>query len=55
MAKVTQASRQFSHHRMTTIAMSLTLSPRSDTTPEENKSARDSMSVVTRVMRRPTG
>ncbi len=53
-AKATHARRQSSHSRIPTIASSFTLSPRSDTTPEVNRSARDSMSVVTRVISRPT-
>ena len=53
--KVTSASRQFMHSITPMIPNSVNRSPKTVTTPEVNSSFTASTSVVTRVIRRPTG
>ena len=54
-ANDTTASRQFIVSRTIMIPTSVNTSPNTETTPDVNRSFRTSTSVVTRVMRRPTG
>ena len=54
-AKVTSASRQSIVTRTIMIPTSVNTSPKIDTTPAVNMSFSTSTSVVTRVIRRPTG
>ena len=53
--KATSARRQSSHRRTHVIPTSVNRSPNTETTPDVNSSFRTSTSVVTRVIRRPTG
>ena len=54
-AKVTRARRQFIHTITPMIPNSVKRSPNTVTTPEVKSSFTASTSVVTRVIRRPTG
>ena len=54
-ANATSASRQFIQSRTAMMPTSITMSRKTEMTPEANRSFRASTSVVTRVMRRPTG
>ena len=54
-ANATSASRQFIDSMTIMIPASVKTSPKIDTTPEVNRSLITSTSVVTRVIRRPTG
>ena len=52
--KVTSASRQSIHSRTPMMPASMKASPKTATTPDENRSFSASTSLVTRVISRPT-
>ncbi len=54
-ANVTSASRQFIDNSTIMIPASVNTSPKMETTPDVKRSLMTSTSVVTRVIRRPTG